>query len=61
MSNIISELKSERHTWEETSISQEEAGVSPYNKIHAAFMGCFLNIPSQADNKDHIHTHACLV
>jgi len=32
MSGIISELKSEKHTWEETSISQEEAGVSPTTK-----------------------------
>ena len=58
MSGMISELKSEIYTREETSISQEEARVSPYNQTHAAFTGCSLNIPSQADNKDHTHT-AC--
>lgn len=60
MSDIILELKSERKTWEEASISQAEASISPYNRrTHAAFMECFLKVPeytSQADNRGHIYT-----
>ena len=41
MSGIISELKSERHTRDETSISQEEGGVSPTTKYMQLSWGAF--------------------